>query len=273
MTTGNPPRCATAPLRILQISDTHLFANPDGRLLGVQTLSLLQQVMEKARAEAGPVDLILATGDIAQDHSAAGYRLAARQLSSLGLPVHALPGNHDDPATMRQHLVQGLVSMPFAAGYGHWLLVLLDSSLRGSEKGHLSTESLAQLKATLAAHPESQVLVAVHHQPVPVGSPWLDTMMIDNAQALFDCLAQHPRVRCLVFGHVHQEFEASRQGMLLLASPATCFQFTRNQQHFGIDPLPPGCRLLQLYPDGRIETRVIRLATMPEGVQLASKGY
>jgi Icc protein len=261
------------PLRILQLSDTHLFADPEGRLLGVKTLAAMRLVLEQIRAEAGPLDLILATGDLVQDHSPDGYLLFQKEVSSLGIPIYALPGNHDHPQLMRQHLVGGLISMPFAAVHGQWLLILLDSSQPGTESGHLSDDSLSALEQQLKAHPQAQVLISVHHQPVPVGSPWLDAMMIDNADRLLAILDRHPNVRALIWGHVHQVFESSRNQIRLLSAPATCFQFSIQQASFGLDPLPPGCRLLELYPDGHIDTRVIRTAEIPESLEYSSAGY
>lgn len=261
------------PLRILQISDSHLFADPKGSLLGVETLSALQAVIALAKAEAGDLDLILATGDLVQDHSTDGYHLVQQQLSSFGVPVYALPGNHDDAALMQKQLVGGQVSMPFAVRHGHWLLIQLDSSQPGSEVGHLSAATLTSLQAELSANPDAQVLISVHHQPVPVGSPWLDTMMIDNADRLFEILDTHTQVRALIFGHVHQVFEGRYKDIQLFGCPATCFQFTQNQPSFGLDAIPPGCRLLELSADGRIESRVMRLPELPQGIDYSSQGY
>lgn len=262
------------PLRILQLTDSHLFADPAGRLLGVETLSAMRLVLAQVKSEAGPLDLILATGDLVQDHSPEGYRLFQREISTLGIPVLALPGNHDSTQLMHEHIIGDQVSMPFSQRHGQWQLILLDSSLPGSESGHLTDEQFAQLDQALRAEPKAHVLICVHHQPVPVGSPWLDTMMIDNADALFDILDRHqPRVKALIFGHVHQVFEGTHKEIRLLASPATCFQFTVQQPGFGIDPIPPGCRLLELHPDGHIDTRVIRIKELPERLEMDSTGY
>ena len=54
-------------IRVLQITDTHLFANSSGCLLGLNTEQSLQAVITKVRANHLPSDLILATGDLVHD--------------------------------------------------------------------------------------------------------------------------------------------------------------------------------------------------------------
>ncbi|HSX71405.1 MAG TPA: metallophosphoesterase, partial [Pseudomonas sp.] len=62
------------PVLLVQLSDSHLFAEPDGKLLGMNTHDSLEKVVEQVRAEQQDIDLILATGDLSQDGSVASYR-------------------------------------------------------------------------------------------------------------------------------------------------------------------------------------------------------
>ena len=57
------------PLRVVQVSDSHLFASTEGQLLGLNTENSLRLVLEKVQREQSRIDVILATGDIAQDAS------------------------------------------------------------------------------------------------------------------------------------------------------------------------------------------------------------
>ena len=54
---------------VVQLSDSHLFANADGRLLGMKTDDSLQQVMRAVATEQPNIDLLLCSGDISQDGS------------------------------------------------------------------------------------------------------------------------------------------------------------------------------------------------------------
>lgn len=65
------PMASGARVRILQITDTHLFAGEHETLLGVNTSRSYRAVLDAIIAEQHPFDLIVATGDLAQDHSVA----------------------------------------------------------------------------------------------------------------------------------------------------------------------------------------------------------
>src|SRR5215467_8974795 len=95
-------------LRVLQISDTHLHAAADSRMRGVPTYTTFKQVLEHAqRDRRWAPDLVLATGDIVQDESRAGYELFRSALEPIGVPVISIPGNHDDPNLMAEILSGG----------------------------------------------------------------------------------------------------------------------------------------------------------------------
>ena len=261
------------PLQLLQFTDTHLFADASGALLGVNTEQSLQAVLNLARQQHWPPDLILTTGDLVHDGSAQAYARFLRHFSDLGAPVYSLPGNHDAAPRLYAQLQQPSVQALHHVLRDHWQFCLLDTSVPGSEGGHLAAAELQRLDAQLAAHPDHHALVCLHHQPVPMGSRWLDTMAVDNADALFAVLDRHPQVRGLLWGHVHQDFHQRRKGVQLIASPSTCIQFAPGSTEFAIDDTPPGYRWLRLHDDGRIDTGVERIADIPVGLERASQGY
>jgi Icc protein len=270
---GLPTGNAAGSLRVLQITDTHLYADTQRCLLGLNTEESIAEILRQVAEHAGDFDLVLATGDLVHDGTAEAYRRIGRHFAALERPVYCLPGNHDDPAVMARVIGDGAVRLTSHALHGRWLFVLLDSTVAGSEGGHLSAPQLALLEERLTTHSDRHALVCLHHQPVPVGSVWMDGMALDNAADFFAVLDHHPQVRGVLWGHVHQAFEATRNGVRLLGSPSTCIQFTPGQAHFGVDRQPPGYRWLLLHPDGRIETGVERLVTLPEGIDLDSAGY
>ncbi|MGJ8863509.1 3',5'-cyclic-AMP phosphodiesterase, partial [Salmonella enterica subsp. enterica serovar Kentucky] len=57
------PLAGEARVRILQITDNHLFAETHETLLGVYTGERYQAVLEAIRAQQYDYDLIVATGD------------------------------------------------------------------------------------------------------------------------------------------------------------------------------------------------------------------
>ena len=58
------------PLKLLQLSDSHLFGEPDRHLIGVDTGQTLAAIVELMASE-DDVAAIIATGDLSQDGSIA----------------------------------------------------------------------------------------------------------------------------------------------------------------------------------------------------------
>lgn len=57
------------PIRLVQITDTHLYGKPTGTLLKMNTHESLDYVVDLVKGNEERIDFILATGDIAQDGS------------------------------------------------------------------------------------------------------------------------------------------------------------------------------------------------------------
>jgi len=224
---------------------------------GVTTRNSMIGVLKRLASDVAACQAVLATGDLAQDESEAAYRAFVGLTTPLGKPVLCIPGNHDNPAFMDRHLSRDGYQVGGAATGGNWLIIMLSSHWPGNTGGRLSDREMERLKTLLGAHPKQHVLVCLHHQPVPVGSLWIDRIGLDNAGAFLDVLDQSDNVRGVLWGHVHQEFDELRKGIRMMASPSTCHQFTRGSDDYAEDTLPPGYRVLELHPDGRIETRVI----------------
>lgn len=273
MTVPIAEHSAARAIRLLQITDTHLFSDAGGRLLGVDTLATLDAVIARAALEGRTPDAVLATGDLVHDGSPAGYERLCARLGRLGCPVYALPGNHDAPAQMRPRMSNPPFQYLGAATLGDWLIVLLDSTVPGEDGGALSAAELARLDETLRAVPAAHALVCLHHAPLSVGSHWVDTMALRNGDALLSQIERHPSVRGVVFGHIHQEYAVEHAGVRLLASPSTCVQFAPRQSRFTVDLVPPGYRRLTLQADGTIETEVCRLDGAPATVDHSAQGY
>jgi len=260
----------TVPLRVIQITDLHLKTRPGAHLWGVDVDASLRAVLDRIREKHPKPDLILATGDLVGDEPEA-YGRVREFLKSLGAPVYCLPGNHDFPALMSRMLRGGPVRRERHVVAGGWQLALLDSSFPGTPDGHLAYGELALLDTVLATHPELHTLVCLHHNPVPTDTPWLDTMMVGNSEALFALLDRYPEVRAVVWGHIHGEFDAWRGSVRLLGTPATCVQFKPRVPEPRVDELPPGYRWFELFPDGALETGVERVETSTRSITLTRR--
>jgi len=245
-------------IRLLQFTDPHLMARADGALRGVNTRASLQGVLRHARAHHWNADALLLTGDLVNDDPG-GYAVVREMFGDLGKPVWCLPGNHDDADLMARELR----GAPFQVGgfvdRGAWRIVMLDSCVAGQAHGQLRAAELARLKACLAGGGERHVLVGLHHHPVRMGSRWIDSVGLQNSDEFFAITDRYPRLRAIVWGHVHQSFDTHRKGVRLLAAPSTCAQFLPQADQFAIDPSAPGYRRLSLHADGSLDTEVLRV--------------
>lgn len=251
-------------LTVLQISDTHLHAASDSRMRGVTTYATFLAVLEHAqRDRRWPVDAILATGDIVQDESRAGYERFRTALEPLGVPVYSIPGNHDDPKLMGEILTSGSFHLGGELRQENWSVVLLSTFLAGEDAGGLGPARLQGLKQALAAHAGQHVLVAMHHHPLPMGSTWLDGVALRDATDFWRIIDGNRDVRGVICGHVHQASDRNRNNVRFISTPSTCAQFLPGSEFFALDERPPGMRWLELYADGRIDTEVAWVAGMP----------
>lgn len=246
-------RSVTPPLtiRIVQISDCHLFSDARRTLYGAYPSDRLRAVVKAAR-DIG-ADVALLTGDLVHDETAAGYNLLHTLMGDLAVPWYALPGNHDVGAYMGWGAAaDGMrrIEMP------PWQILLLDSTVPGQPGGHIKPADVDRIAQALHAHPEQYALVCLHHHPLPVGSPWMDTMGTDNGLLLMDTLATHANARAVIFGHIHQEFAARHGHVDWFGTPSTCVQFILGGPNGAIDSRPPGFRHLVLADDGHIATTV-----------------
>jgi Icc protein len=260
-----------AELHLLQISDCHLYADPKGTLLGLNTLDSMQQVLHDACHHASP-DFVIVSGDLVHDGSHAGYKHLARALEQAKCPSAAIPGNHDHALTMRSTLKKKGVATGGHIDIGNWRLVLLNSQVPGKEHGHLSQHELEVLDHALQ-DTSSHILVFLHHQPVPIGSRWLDNIGLDNGEALLSRVQDDPRVRGICWGHVHQSWEGRLGHLKLMATPSTCIQFAPGRPGFGLDTAPPGWRDIFLGAKGEITSKTRHLQQMPQGLIADSAGY
>lgn len=257
---------------LVQLSDSHLFAEADSALLGMNTRESLQRVIELVREQQPRVDLLLATGDLSQDGTLASYQQFREMTQSIDAPARWIPGNHDEPQIMVHAAVHSDLLEP-VVDIGNWRITLLDSAVPGSVPGYLQDQQLQRLAQALSEAPSRHHLVCLHHHPVSIGCAWMEPIGLRNPDALFAVLDRFPQVRAVLWGHVHQEIDCERNGVRLLASPSTCIQFAPGSEDFQVSDQAPGYRWLRLHADGRLETGVERVEGFEFIIDYGSNGY
>jgi 3',5'-cyclic-AMP phosphodiesterase len=262
----------TSSVLVIQLSDSHLFADPSRKLLGMNTRDSLNAVIERVLAEQPQVDVLIASGDLSQDGSVESYQAFREASAQIVAPTRWFPGNHDELPEMSEAARQSEFLAPIT-DVGEWRITLLDSAVPGSVPGYLQDQQLQLLAQSLSEAPERHHLVCLHHNPVPIGCAWMDPIGLRNPEALFAVLDRFPQVRAVLWGHVHQEYDELRNDVRLLASPSTCIQFAPGSPEFKVDTTAPGYRWLRLHVDGRLETGVSRVEGLAFEVDYSGDGY
>lgn len=242
------------PLTLIHITDPHLLAKPGDTGHGWLVHAAFDAVLEDALAAVPDVDALLLGGDLVDDLSIAGYRWLNARLSALAMPILAVAGNHDCPATMARELTEACVHGRIEIG--GWVLIGLDSHCSDSAAGELGAAQRTALQRLLADDPRPSV-VCLHHPAWVIGSAWQDTIGLADRDALTATLADTPNARAVVCGHAHQAQTVTLAGSVhgcLTAS--TMRQFEPGSEGFAEDQIrAPGYRILTLGDNGYVTSQ------------------
>jgi Icc protein len=233
----------------------------------VETDASFRAVLHEAFARCDDYAALLVTGDLVHDDGD-GYLRFRSLLGHLRQPVLCVPGNHDVAVVMQRELAIAPFQVCGSRRIGAWQFVMLDSYAPGRVGGRLAPIELARLDETLACSP-AHAMVCLHHHPIAMGSRWLDDIGLANADEFWRVIDSHSHVRAVVWGHVHQAHDGRRGDLRLFATPSTGAQFRPDSDDYAIDQRPPAFRRFRLHADGRIDTQLHWVGSLPAR-QLAS---
>ncbi|KQX51092.1 MULTISPECIES: metallophosphoesterase [unclassified Streptomyces] len=255
---------------IAHVSDIHV----DGEPRSVDRTRAVLRHLEEL-----PYDLaaVLVTGDLA-DHGTPQEYAVVRELLRSRHPLLACPGNHDERAAFRAALLAPATtaeagdpagpaapSDPAAPvnqvlrGEG-FVIALCDSSVPGKDEGFLEDATLAWLDGVLADTPhEVPVLVAFHHPPVPLHTPYVDGIRQFGEERLAALADRHPHLTAFLAGHAHTAAATTFAGRPLLVAPGVVSSLRLPWEHPGANPhvhldQPPALAFHVLGEDGRLTT-------------------
>lgn len=207
----------TGSLRILHLSDTHLFGDASRHYGVVDTEAALRRVLARA-GELDRADLLVLSGDLSDDGSAASYRLLRELVEPFarerGAEVVYAMGNHD----LREGFEAELGPREAVTALGGMRVVTLDSAVPGAGYGRVSDESLSWLRHELARRAERGTVVIVHHPPTPACTPLLHSLELQNAAELLEVCAAGD-VRLVLSGHYHHPLVAHERGIPIVVAP------------------------------------------------------
>lgn len=213
-------------MRILHLTDTHLYGDPSARHYDrIDTTAALRGVLTRL-AGLHDIDVVVHTGDASEDGTAESYRLLHELLdpfaASLGAPLAMVMGNHDvssvygeeiDPG---QHLAARQDRVVPVSGGGR--VVVLDSSVPGAGYGHLEPAQLQWLRDVLAEPADAGTVLAIHHPPLVGATALLRGLDLDGLDELAAVL-EGTDVRIVLSGHYHHEMHGAIAGIPVHVAP------------------------------------------------------
>lgn len=222
-----------APMvRFVHISDTHFCANPHFNIDGAQHTPMIgaQALIHQINTLPFAPDFVLHTGDVTDDGAEESYHVAREALSAIPYPVYYLPGNHDHSAHF-QRIMLGRGEPTPTVDYEFEVrgvqVICMDSQRPATPPaGRVSDEQLAWLEGFTRAADDRPLIVAVHHNVLPVGTPWWDDYMrmVNGEDFHRALLPARDRIRGVFFGHVHQNVDTVRDGIAYFSVPSSWYQ-------------------------------------------------
>lgn len=238
-------------MKVIQISDTHLFADDELEIFGAKSNIKFKEVINRIiNEDSHDADMIFLTGDISQDETVESYQKIAHDLSSLNLPIYWIPGNHDGLAKAEPVFLKAInFNRKSNLSLSHWHFIFLNTKVDGRDDGLLSLSELKMLKDEIMASKASKkIAIIMHHHPAPVGTPLIDNCILQNHKDFWD-IVSGTKVELIICGHVHGDYQFIYNNIMIETSPATCLQWEKGSKDLKVD-MKIGYKIYHFERDG-----------------------
>jgi 3',5'-cyclic-AMP phosphodiesterase len=251
---------------IAQISDTHIAPPGSETSEKYRTTQRLQNAIRHLMRLPVLPDVVILSGDCVENGSVAEYEAFQKLVRPLGMPLYAVPGNHDHRGNFLASFGrQGAQHMDGFVQYvveGPVRIIALDTHVPSEPGGHLCDARLRWLEDRLAEAPDRPTLLFMHHPPFATQMPELDAIGL-NAAALGAIIARYPNIERVLAGHIHQLMQCRVGGALAMTCPSAAFQFAydpRAREAISISNEPAQC-LLHTFANNQLITRTNLIAS------------
>lgn len=177
----------------------------------------LDQLIATLRTGPNVPDLLLATGDLADNGALSSYQIFADAIA--GVPFAVLPcvGNHDRRAnflTVFPSLADENGFVQYVHDCGAFRLIIIDTLDEGRHGGAFCAARAKWLRARLAEKPDLPTWIVMHHPPFDSGLEWMTTDPAEPWVARFiDAIADAPGLRGMFCGHLHRALVMPWRGL------------------------------------------------------------
>lgn len=220
-------------LTFVHISDTHIHADPyySKDYADVTPHAGALALVDAINTLPFEPDFVLHTGDVAYDPDPEAYSVCLSILQQIHYPVYYVAGNHDHSPTLQKVMLNRADPLPtlhYAFEANGIQVVCMDSNGPADPPaGYIVDEQLEWISGLCQAADERPMVIGIHHNVLDVGIPWLDNYMgVRNGMMFHEAIlpARH-RIRGVFFGHVHQNIEMIRDGILYSSCLSSWTQF------------------------------------------------
>ncbi|MBH44824.1 MAG: hypothetical protein CMD88_05150 [Gammaproteobacteria bacterium] len=247
-------------INLIQITDLHLTKSKNTIIQGVNTYVSAKNVINEIKTKQKKIDSLILTGDLVDDETDLGYQNLKTLLFGIKCPIYLIPGNHDSPAAIKSICDDRIKFTNSFILNNDWVMFLFNTKKIGTHSGIFSEDDIEKLNKLLEKHTEKNFIIFLHHPPISINSPWMDTMSIMNPNELYSLTKKYTSIKGIFCGHVHQEFESTINNAKFYTTPSTCHQYKPKADKFSLDlNLNAGYRYITLKNDGEIITSVFRL--------------
>jgi len=204
---------------IAQVTDLHLHADP-----GHPNLARLHRVLAHLAAMRPRPDLLVLSGDLADDGAVDSYRHLQAALAGWPGALRFALGNHDARAHFRAVFGDSHFTDGFVQGrdeFGGLQVVVLDTLEEGRHGGAFCAARAGWLRQAVQDSAGAPLLAFLHHPPVDVGIPWIDPGPGQDWIARLDAALQGANLAGICSGHVHVSGALRWKGRQVLTCPSS----------------------------------------------------